>query len=206
MDPIEEFTGINYNAVERLSRAEKRKGHIGFTNVNNVKEFGVTNLATNVRNSGVTRRNSTVYNKNKPKFQRGSPNERKKAMNNLEATYAAQTKRNNRKTWSGSSWNSMSNIMAKSGSHGHLPVRPALWKIAPLRRNIIARTLPQVDGESYRVANVVKNGVTNKNATKAHENAVSHHELMKPKGNTKSAKVVPWRGGRQSKRKTHKLK
>jgi hypothetical protein len=206
MDPIEEFTGINHNAVERLSRAEQRKGHIGFTNVNNVKEFGVTNLATNVRNAGVTKRNSTVYNKNKPKFQRGSPYERRTAMNNLERMTATQRKRNNLKTWTGSSWNSISNMMAKSGPGGHLPVRPAIWKIAPVRRNIIGRTIPEVEGEPYIVANVIKNGVTNKNATSAHEMAVAHHETMKSKGNKKSANVVPWRGGRQSKRRTRRLK
>ena len=96
--------------------------------------------------------------------------------------------------------------MAKSHRTGHLPQRPPIWKIAPVRHNIIVRTLPQVEGEPYRVANVVKNGVTNKNAISAHEKAVAHHESMKPKRNTKSAKVLPWKGGRQSKRRTRRLK
>ena len=206
MDPVEEFTGINYNAVNKLSRKERRKGHIGFTNVNNVKEFGVTNVATNVRNTGVTKRNSSVYNKNKPAFVARTPYQRKLAMNNLERMSARQRERNNLKTWSGSSWNSIGNIMAKSHRTGHFPERPPIWKIAPARHNIIVRTLPQVEGEPYRVANVVKNGVTNKNATSAHKKAVAHHEIMKPNGNKKSAKVVPWKGGRQSKRMTRRLK
>jgi len=202
MDPIEEFTGINYNAVNRLSRKERRKGHVGFTNVNNLKEFNVTNKPEEVRNTVVTKRNSSI--KNKPAFVARTPYERRLAMNKLERMSAAQREHNNLKTWSGSSWNSMGNIMAKSHRTGHFPQRPPIWKIAPARHNIIVRTLPQVEGEPYRVANVVKNGVTNKNATSAHEKAVAHHESMKR--NTKSAKVVPWKGGRQSKRRTRRLK
>ena len=205
MDPVDEFTGINYNAVNRLSREEQRRGHIGFTNVNNVKEFNVTNKPVSVRNTGVTRRNSITKNKPFLHVIKRPSQERRMAMNKLNRNSAPRRMFNTLKTWSGSSWNTGKNVMAKLSKTGHMLPRPHINIIRPIRRTILSR----IERNPNSVPNA--SNLTLMNANAAHVRGKEHAENMRVRGNKKSAKVRPWRGGKtrgstKPKRKTRKIK